>query len=195
MSGPRDGTGDAPADDQQRDENDQKDVLQRAQEGLTPNPQALLPDISGVMNDRQSTEEIVPPVQGPSVDVDRGAAYTDESARVVIFAEGLQYDRGRARHQRHNAGRDLDRLALRVVDRQSRQMIPVGILLDGVLEVVLRIPLKIALHVSGKTLAQHLCAVLQIFLQPPVEHHYLVVRRAQRYQRYANNERDDQSGA
>jgi hypothetical protein len=74
-------------------------------------------------------------------------------------------------------------------------MIPVGKLLDGALGGVLRVPLQIAFHVSAKTLAQHLSAPLQIFLEPAVEYHDLVGRSAQRYQQDADNERDDESGA
>ena len=87
-------------------------------------------------------------------------------------------------------------MALRIIDGQPRQVFPVGeLLLDGALEGVLIVALQIALHVSGDTLPQHLSAMLQIFLQTPVEHHYLVVRRAQGHQRDADDKRDDKSGA
>ena len=44
-------------------------------------------------------------------------------------------------------------MALRVIDGQSGQVFPVGELLDGALQGVLRVPLQIALYVSGETLA------------------------------------------
>ena len=58
----RDRSGDAPAHNQQRNQHDQNDVRQRAQERLAPDAQHLSPDISRVMNNRQTADQFVSPM-------------------------------------------------------------------------------------------------------------------------------------
>src|SRR5271169_3249883 len=74
-------------------------------------------------------------------------------------------------------------------------MFPVGELLDSSLQGVLGVPFQITLNISGETLSQHLGTMLQVFLQPPVQHEHLVIRSAERHQGDANNQRDDESSA
>src|SRR5271167_1799345 len=74
-------------------------------------------------------------------------------------------------------------------------MFPVGELLDSSLQGVLGVPFQITLNISGETLSQYLGTMLQVFLQPPVQHEHLVIRSAERHQGDANNQRDDESSA
>ena len=64
LRGSRDRAGDTPAHDQQGDQDDEDYVGQRAQERLAPNPKALGPDVSGIVNNRQAADHFVPPMQG-----------------------------------------------------------------------------------------------------------------------------------
>src|SRR5258708_29273606 len=74
-------------------------------------------------------------------------------------------------------------------------MFPVGKLLNISLQGVLGIALQIAFHIPRETLSQHFGAPLQVFSQPLFLDKNLVVRRAKRYQNYADDERDDESSA
>jgi hypothetical protein len=49
-------------------------------------------------------------------------------------------------------------------------MFPVGELLDGALQGMLRVPVQIAFYVPCETLSQYLRPPLQVFLQAAVQH-------------------------
>jgi SAM-dependent MidA family methyltransferase len=60
---------------------------------------------------------------------------------------------------------------------------------------VLGVTIEIAFDVLGEAFAQYFSAVLEILSQTALLHENLIVRRTERYQRDANDERDDKSGA
>ena len=74
-------------------------------------------------------------------------------------------------------------------------MFAVGELLNGALQRGLRVPIQIAFHIPCETLSQHFGAPPQVLLQAAIQHQNLVIGSAERYQRDANNQRDDQSSA
>src|SRR5207302_7877098 len=137
-------------------EDDENDVRQCAQESLAPYPKTLLPNVSGVVNDRQTADNVIASMQRQGINVDRCNSDPQEGIGVVVVLERLQHDCGRARHQWLNACCDGNRMALQIVDRQPRQMFPVGELLDGSLQSTLGVAFQITLHISGETLSQHL---------------------------------------
>ena len=134
-------------------------------------------------------------MQGQGINVNGSASHPQKSAGVMILLEGLQHDGRCTLHQWLEVGGDRNGMALRIVDCQSRQMFAVSKLLDSALDGTRRVPFQIAFHVPRETLSQYFRAALQVFLEVSVQHQNLVIRGAKRYQRDADNQRDDQSNA
>ena len=109
---------------------------QRAQECFAPDVKALRPNIAGIVNDREATDDLVVLVKRQSVDVQRGVAHSLKRADSMVLAQGLRHYGGNGSQRGFELRCNCQQIALRAVDSQARKMLPVPEVLYNALQVL-----------------------------------------------------------
>jgi hypothetical protein len=135
---------------------------QRSQECFAPNVKALRPNIAGIMNNREAADDFVLLVKRQSVDVQRGTAHSLKRACSMVLTQCLRHYGGNGSQRGCQLRRNCQQIALAAIDSQSREMLPVPEVLYNALQILHRVFLQVAFHISREAFAQYLGAPLQI---------------------------------
>src|SRR5580692_1057023 len=213
-------TGDAPANNQQRNQNNEKDLGQHTKECSTPDKKDLRVYVARIVHHGEAAQHCIPTANRQRENVHRQASRPDERALLAALTHGLLYrcrTRGeRLGHVRSQFRSYRDQSALPVVDGDTQQVLPVPEALHQPLQVIVgnvggsvarNVASRFASNVTGppvracspgllniadQALAQHLSATLQCPAQSAFFPQHFVIGKTGRNERDAQNERNNQ---
>ena len=113
----------------------------------------------------------------------------------MVLTQGLRHYGGNCSQRGFQLRCNCQQIALPAVDRQSREMLPVPEVLYDVLQILRRIFLQVAFHISREAFAQYLGASLQVPAQATLLTQRLVIRGRERDQRDAHDEGNNEPDA
>jgi hypothetical protein len=83
------GPGDAPADNQQGDQNDEEDLSQHAEKSLAPDEKDFARDVAHVVHHRQAAQNFILAANRQGENMNRHASQPDERALFTILPDRL----------------------------------------------------------------------------------------------------------
>ncbi len=113
----------------------------------------------------------------------------------MVLTQGLRHYRGNGSQRGFQLWRNCQQIALPSVDSQSREMLPVPVMLYDALQILQRIFLQVAFDISREAFAQYLGASLQVPAQGTFLTQRLVIRGRERDQRDAHDEGNNEPDA
>src|SRR5258708_26305513 len=189
----RDWAGNAPANNQQRNQNDEEALGQHPEKCLTPGEKNLGTDVAHIVHHGQAAQHFILTANRQRENVNRHASQSEERTLSVTLRDGLRNRRrGYCEGFREIRGRGYQR-ALPVIDDDAQHVLAVSEQLHQPLQFVVWDPARTRiprpLNIADETLPNHLDESLLITAKSALLLQHLVIRETRRNQSDAENKR------
>src|SRR5258708_25150844 len=189
---PRDGAGNAPANNQQRNQNDEEALGQHPKKCLTPCEKNLGAYVAHIVHHGQAAQHFILTANRQRENVNRHASQSEERTLSVTLRDGLRNRRrgyGEGFHEIR--GRGYQR-ALPVIDDDAQHVLAVSEPLHQSLQFVVWDPARTRprpLNIADETLPKHLGATLHITAHSALLSQHLLIVETRRNQSDAETKR------